>query len=139
MTAYVDASVVLRLVLGQKGRLAAWESVRRAVSSSLLRVECLRAIERLRLRGEIDGAEVVVRRGAGLRILDASELVLPDDQVLERASQPLPVALGSLDAIHLSTALLWQELRGEPLVFATHDAALGAAAQAFGMEVVGLG
>lgn len=138
MTAYVDASVLLRVVLGQAGRLVEWESVTRAVSSSLLRVECLRAIERLRLGGMLAGAEVASRRGAVLALLAASELVLPDALVLERASMPMPVPLGTLDAIHLSTALLWQELRGERLVLTTHDAALGMAAQAFGLEVLGL-
>lgn len=138
MTAYVDASVLLRIVLGQAGRLAEWESVTHAVSSSLLRVECLRAIERLRLGGMLAGPEVASRRGAVLAILDASELVLPDALVLERASMPMPVPLGTLDAIHLSTALLWQEVRGERLVLTTHDAALGTAAQAFGLEVLGL-
>jgi predicted nucleic acid-binding protein len=138
VTAYVDASVLLRVVLGQVGRLAEWEAVTRAVSSSLVRVECLRAIERLRLGGMLAGPEVASRRRAVLAILDASELVLPDALVLERASMPMPVPLGTLDAIHLSTALLWQELRGERLVLTTHDAALGTAAQAFGLEVLGL-
>jgi len=53
-------------------------------------------------------------------------------------SQPLPVALGTLDAIHLATALLWREQSAARLVMATHDAALGLAARSVGFRVVGL-
>src|SRR5678815_3702734 len=43
--------------------------------------------------------------------------------VLARASQPLPTPLGTLDAIHLASALLWQEKERKELVMATHDTA----------------
>lgn len=58
--------------------------------------------------------------------------------VLERAAQPLPTSLGTLDALHLVTALLWRERRGADVVMATHDEALGIAAKAAGLRVVGL-
>jgi len=48
----------------------------------------------------------------------------------------MPVPIGTLDAIHLATALLWRERAGT-LEMATHDAALGAAARAFGFHVRG--
>jgi hypothetical protein len=47
------------------------------------------------------------------------------------------VALGTLDAIHLATAMLWQESRGSSLFMATHDTALALAARASGLRVVG--
>jgi len=65
------------------------------------------------------------------------ELVEPTRSVLTRASQPFPTELGTLDAIHLATAMLWRERGGEDLVMATHDAALGVAARACGFRVVG--
>ncbi len=58
--------------------------------------------------------------------------------VLARVAQPLPTTLGTLDAIHLATALLWQERSGANHVVATHDQALAIAARASGMKVVGL-
>ena len=61
-----------------------------------------------------------------------------DRTILRRASDPFPVPMGTLDAIHLATALLWQEANDEPLTLATHDAALGLAARAHGMPVIGL-
>ncbi|PWB76689.1 MAG: hypothetical protein C3F15_04755 [Holophagae bacterium] len=57
--------------------------------------------------------------------------------VLARASQPMPTSLGTLDAIHLATALMWAEQAGSPLVMATHDRLLATAARASGLRVVG--
>ena len=57
--------------------------------------------------------------------------------VLGRAGEPLPTPLGTLDAIHLATALVWRDRTGDPLVIATHDVALGLAARAFGFDVLG--
>jgi predicted nucleic acid-binding protein len=47
--AYVDSSVVLRLVLGQPAALREWRTVDRGVASALVEVECLRTLDRLRL------------------------------------------------------------------------------------------
>ena len=49
----------------------------------------------------------------------------------------MPTELGTLDAIHLATALLWREMTGEDLTMATHDGALAIAAEAHGLPVVG--
>lgn len=55
--------------------------------------------------------------------------------VLQRAASPFPTVIGTLDAIHLATALLWIEDNDEPLTFFTHDRQLAVAAQACGLEV----
>jgi hypothetical protein len=57
--------------------------------------------------------------------------------VLGRASEPLPLAIGTLDAIHLATALIWRNRTGTSPEMATHDTALGAAARFFGFGVRG--
>ena len=49
----------------------------------------------------------------------------------------MPTELGTLDAIHLATALLWKEMTREELVMATHDGGLALGAQAQGLPVVG--
>ena len=38
------------------------------------------------------------------------ELVELDEVLLERAAQPMPTELGTLDALHLVTAVLWREM-----------------------------
>ncbi|MDQ3774603.1 MAG: hypothetical protein M3461_09650 [Pseudomonadota bacterium] len=50
----------------------------------------------------------------------------------------MPTELGTLDAIHLATALLWKEMTGLAIVMATHDGALALGAQAHGLPVVGV-
>ena len=138
MIAYVDSSVVLRVVLGQPGILAEWSSVTKGVASRLLEVECLRTLDRLRLLGQLDAEDSAVRREAVFRILGALELVELTSAVLHRAAQPMPGPLGTLDAIHLATAEMWRESNEKDLVMATHDHALALAARGGGYHVVGV-
>ena len=63
--------------------------------------------------------------------------VLLQRPILARASDPFPTPLGTLDALHLATALVWRERMRQPLVMATHDGGLALAARAFGLEVLG--
>jgi predicted nucleic acid-binding protein len=62
------------------------------------------------------------RRAIILQLVDALQLLEVDAAVLDRAAQPLPRELGTLDAIHLAMILLWRETMGA-LVIATHDLA----------------
>jgi predicted nucleic acid-binding protein len=137
MTAYIDSSVALRLILGQQAALREWPSVEHGVASALVEVECLRTLDRLRLLQHIPDSEIAARREAVFRLMESVEVVAPDRAVLSRASQPMPSSLGTLDAIHLATALLWQERKGSSLVMATHDTALATAARASGLRTVG--
>jgi len=136
--AYVDTSVLLRVALGQADALPEWRQVDRGVTSALAKVEGLRTLDRLRLRARLADAEMASRRAIILQLLDSLELVEVDSLVLDRAAQPQPTELGTLDAIHLATALLWRETMGAQLVMATHDVALATAAQAHGFRVVGV-
>ena len=138
MIAYLDSSVLLRVVLGQPGSLAEWGRVELGVASALVEVECLRTLDRLRLRAGLSDKDLVERREAIYRLTERMQLIDVDTLVLRRASQPHPLPLGTLDAIHLATALLRVELfPGEPMVMATHDAALASAARASGLRVIG--
>lgn len=135
MTTYVDSSVLLRIVLGEGGALSEWPSLE-AISSELIRVECLRAVERYRLAGAFGDDVVAERRSAVLDTLSRFRLVEPSRSILERAADPFPVYVATLDAIHLATAL---ELRAEyeDLSFATHDVKLASAARALAFTVLG--
>jgi uncharacterized protein len=138
MTAYIDASVILRVVLRQPNALPQWPQIDHGVSSALIVVETLRTLDRLRLRAQLSDAEVSRRRHTILAIIAALALIEIDDVVLDRAAQPMPTELGTLDAIHLASALLWQESVGEKLPMATHDKALAMGAQAYGMQILGV-
>jgi predicted nucleic acid-binding protein len=137
MIAYVDASVLLRVALAQPNVLPEWPRIQLGVASALVTTESLRTLDRLRLRANLSDAEVAERRGILLALAGSLELVEVDPMVLERAAQPMPTELGTLDAIHLATALLWKEMTKGDLVMATHDRALALGAQAHGLRVVG--
>lgn len=138
MIAYVDASVLLRVVLGQPDSLPEWSKIERGVASALVTTESLRTLDRLRLRVKLADTEVAERRAKILELIASLELVDIDSVVLDRAAQPMPTELGTLDAIHLATALLWKEMTRENLTMATHDGALAIAAGAHGLPVVGV-
>jgi predicted nucleic acid-binding protein len=137
MIAYVDASVLLRVALGQANALPDWRAIDRGVSSALIVTESLRTLDRVRLRGNLSDLEVATRRSTILALLDSLELVEVDSIVLDRAAQPMPTELGTLDAIHLASALLWQDATALDAIMATHDGASGLAAQAHGFKVLG--
>lgn len=128
---------MLRVLLGQENALAEWADVEVAVTSALTEVECLRTLDRLRVSRGIAEEEVALRRESVVALLRSVETVDLSTPVLRRASQPLPVTVGTLDALHLATALLWRDYNGTDLTMATHDAALASAARAMGLVVVG--
>jgi hypothetical protein len=80
---------------------------------------------------------MAVRRETVYRLLESVEVVEASRAVLARSAQPMPTVLGTLDAIHLATALLWRENTGSDLVMATHDGSLALAARAAGFRVIG--
>ena len=128
---------MLRVLLGQENALAEWADIERAVTSVLTEVECLRTLDRLRVSRGVAEEEVALRRQSVVALLRSVETVDLSTPVLRRASQPLPVTVGTLDALHLATALLWRDYNGTNLTMATHDAALASAARAMGLVVVG--
>jgi predicted nucleic acid-binding protein len=136
--AYLDSSVILRILLGQPHQLAEWKSILTGVTSALTEVECLRTIDRLRVLGKLGADDAVVRREAVYRVLEELEVVDLDARVLRRAAQAQTVALGSLDALHLASAEMWREAQGKEPLFATHDRQLGQAARANGFRIAGV-
>ena len=138
MIAYVDASVLLRVALRQPDSLPKLREIDRGISSALILTECLRSLDRLRLRASLADVEVAERRATILSLIASLEIVEIDAAVLDRAGQPMPTELGTLDAIHLATALLWSESTHANLVMATHDSALALGARAHGLTVAGV-
>lgn len=137
MIAYLDTSALLRLVLGEPGALAELRSCEALVSSELLAVESLRTIDRLRLQGTLSAEEAASRRSTTMEWLEAVDLVVLQRPILARASEPFPTPLGTLDALHLATALVWQDRMRQPVVLATHDRDLALAGRSFGIATLG--
>jgi predicted nucleic acid-binding protein len=124
--AYLDSSAYVKLALGEdhwealRTELARWGGT---VSSALLSVEAVRACARY-------GPEYAAQAEAGLRRV----ALLPiDSAVLASAARLAPLALRSLDAIHLATAL---SLGVDLGVLIAYDARLLDAARQQGVVVV---
>jgi predicted nucleic acid-binding protein len=136
--AYIDTSALLRIVLREPGALDDLRSYDGLVSSELIAVESARTIDRLRMQGTLSMDESAERTAAVSEWLAAVDLVLLRPPVLSRASEPMPMPIGTLDAIHLATALIWRDRLGPLPQMVTHDASLGAAARGFGFDVRGI-
>lgn len=137
MIVYLDTSVILRVLLREPNRTDLWGKWEKAYSSSLWRVEALRTTDRLRLTREITDTEVadMVR---DIQALNDTLAIFPlDSRTLQRASETFPTAIGTLDAIHLASAIFIRE--AQPIdLFLTHDSQLGTAARSLGFQVVGI-
>jgi len=133
--AYVDSSVAVRSLLHEPGAIEDWSQWDLVVTSALLRVETARAIDRLRVIGGLEGAELAGTIESLRALLSRIEEMGIGPAVLDRAAASFPTVVSALDAIHIATALLWIEERGEPLLFVTHDVQQAIAARTCGLEV----
>ena len=101
------------------------------------RVEASITVDRLRLTHQISDTEVaqLVR---DIRITHETFAIHPvTNQVLQRASATFPTVVGTLDAIHLATALSIREIENVDLLL-THDSQLATAARSLRFEVMGI-
>ena len=137
MIVYVDTCVVLRILFGEPNPVGIWGKWDKAYSSALWRVEALRTIDRLRLTHEINDIEVadLVR---DVQLTHETFAIHPvTERIFQRASETFPTVVGTLDAIHLATALAIREIENLDYLL-THDSQLGTAARSLGFEVLGI-
>ena len=138
MIAYCDSSVLVRFILEQADALAELTACDQLVTSVVTQVECLRAIDNARLRGELSDDELAGLRRAAYARLSGIERVEVSPSILGQAERSFGVVLKTLDAIHVATAIVWRERRAPDLVFATHDRQQARAATALGFDVLGV-
>lgn len=121
---YMDSSALVKLVVPEPGSRALEARIRGhdLVSSAVAAVEVPRAVARRSSPSS---------RTSG-QVLSAVTLVALDDAVLRSAAAASPAELGTLDALHLSTAAL---VAGDLDAFITYDRQLAAAASAAGFQV----
>src|SRR5262249_40688183 len=134
MNCYIDSSVALRVLRGQKDAWKQWGRWEEAYSSTLLRIECRRFLDRMRLEYNWNDDDVVAA-GSQLRRLErVITRVRLSAALMERASAPMPTIVKTLDAIHIATASLVRERLQPNLVFVTHDQQQAKAARALGFD-----
>jgi predicted nucleic acid-binding protein len=133
--AYIDTSLLLAALFGEPEIQRMWLNWDVVLASKLVSVEAMRAFDRLKLLGD-------VRFGSYGRLVDELEKArssfyeLPvSEVVLERAAAPFPSVISTLDAIHLSTAIIWSKSTGQPVTFLTRDQQQSRAAKVTGLLV----
>jgi len=138
---YIDSSIIISEIEGERSKISELTQLDQYLSSELLRVECFRALDRMRIDQKYVDEEIAYRTSLLRNYLDAIRLVKVDSTILNRASESFPTRVRTLDAIHLATAILIREQakgkKTETYFFFTHHRALGIAAQALGFEVKG--
>jgi predicted nucleic acid-binding protein len=133
--AYIDSSVVLRILLPQSDAipdLTRW----RLFSSQLVDVEVRRTLLRYHAEHALSAASFARRVNEWNLVRDSIDLIPISNGILQRAAEPFPTLLKTLDAIHLATAMGWAAQTREPVTILTHDRPLGIAASACGFAVV---
>ena len=119
---------------GQKNSWKDWGRWETAYSSTLLRVECWRFIDRMRLEHAWTDDDVA-NAGSQLRLLERTiNKVRLNAAILERAGLPMPTIVKTLDAIHIVTANRVRERLQPDLMFITHDRQQARAARALGFD-----
>ena len=137
MKVYLDTSVILRVVYRDPRPFPRWGRWEAAYSSRIWYTESLRSVDRARLTGAIQD-EQVARLRTDLDIIHEHLHIVPlTEAILQRAGEPFATVLGTLDALHLATALQIRESVGLE-VFLTHDVQLATAAAGAGFAVQGV-
>jgi hypothetical protein len=132
MTVYLDSSFVIRQLLGVQSACPFWGKWEKAYASTLMRTECFRAANLLRLSGKIDDAQRA-RLGTWIEKVVSTVTQVPvTDVILRRAAETFPVSVGTLQGIHLATLLELQAVHGVTCSLATDDTQLLQAATALG-------
>ena len=140
MIAYLDASVLLRIIVPQEPRLAEWKTLEAGVTSRITAVEVARGLLRLWEWRQLTDDQYRRKSAVASVIIARLELLAVDDDVITTASSHFGAPLKTLDAIHLATALKYEAKQSRhepPIVFATHDRQLARAAAAANLSVLG--
>lgn len=134
MTVYLDSTFVIRHLLGVGKPSSFWGKWDKAYASTLMRTECFRAADRLRLDGKLDDAGRA-RLGSWIETVCETVTQVPvTDAVMRRAADAFPVAVGTLQAIHLATLQELEAAHGVRCEVASADEGLVQAAKALGFS-----
>jgi predicted nucleic acid-binding protein len=134
MKVYLDSSVLLRYLLNADETLFRIEADHEIGSSELLEIECKRVLQRERLEMYLDDARYADSIAALESYLEMISILEIGYEVKRRASGSFPTVIGTLDAIHLSSALLWHESSDSEVAILTFDKQLALCAKAVGIS-----
>ena len=132
MTVYLDSTFVMRRLLGVGKPADFWGKWDKAYASTLMRTECFRTANMLRLGGKIDD-DGRARLGSWIESVCSTVVQVPvTDAIVSRAAGAFPVSVGTLQAIHLATMQELEAVHGVKCDLASADKGLVQAAKALG-------
>jgi predicted nucleic acid-binding protein len=137
--AYFDTSALVKRYLHEPGSTLARSLFRsyRLVASALLPLEAFSTFVRLKATGELSErnfSAILARVGTDRRQWELIELLAP---ILVRAEEVMDrTQVGTLDALHISSALAFQERARALLPFVTADERQRNGAQQIGLRVL---
>ena len=99
-----------------------------------MEIECRRVLQRERLENRIDDVRYSETVTALEHYLDMISILDLGREVKKRASGSFPTVIGTLDAMHLASALLWQEDSSAEIAILTYDRQLALCARALGIS-----
>ncbi len=135
MKIYLDSSWLLKVLL-QQGAVKPLPEGAQVFSSVLLQVECRRTLDRYYKR-QLIAAVTFARLSQQLsQYMEFFHLLEVNQEIALRASEPFSTPLGTLDALHLASAIKIREAEGGGLAFATFDNELAIAAMAHGFAII---
>lgn len=137
MKAYIDSSIILRIILGEKNAIKLLDNLDEFVASEILKIECFRTLDRMQRVLSIAEDEIAVRYAALHCAIRSLRIIKLTDTISQKACESFPVILKTLDAIHLASAILWQQQEEVDILFLTHDEQLAKGALAMGFKVLG--
>lgn len=136
MRVYVDSSAVLRYILNGDTALSQIQPFDLAGSSDLLIIECHRVLQRERMAGNLDDAEYADSVTLLQIVVDGLYVIELGEAVKRRAAGSFPTVIGTLDAIHLASCLLWAETElSTELAIMSYDEQLTRCAQSMGVAL----
>jgi predicted nucleic acid-binding protein len=135
---YLDTSVLLRWLLNSPKVYSAFQNWKACYSSELLYIEVSRVLNRLRLENKIDDKEYGTLKKTFLEFYGSIFIIEINQTIKQKAADPFPTIIGTLDSIHLASAIALKEENPKwKITFLTHDSQLSTAAIAMGYEVAG--
>ena len=136
MKVYLDSSLVLRYILNNDDGIRGIKETDVVGSSDLLIIECKRVLQRERLESHLSDSQYSDAVSLLDTVTDHLYLIELGRTVKRRASGSFPTVIGTLDAIHLASAALWQESDPETeLRVLSYDNQLTTCARAIGLQV----
>lgn len=137
--AYFDTSTYLKIFVNESGSAQVRKLIKkhRILSSAILSVECFSALSRKKHARELKDREFDALANKIRESLAYIESIRLTDEVLIKAEQVVVSSpVRSLDALHIASALIFQQALQIPLPFVTSDHRQLEAAQAHGFATV---